>query len=346
MRTIQARLISQWYQPTAWFYRILVPISMLFRLVVSLRRYLYQNGFLRTHSLPVPVIVVGNITVGGTGKTPLVIALAERLCAEGYKPGIISRGYSGIYKDVCAVIADSDPNVVGDEPLLLAKRLRIPVFVGKKRVSAANALLAEHPSVNLLISDDGLQHYQLPRDIEIVVFDAARGLGNAHMLPAGPLREPLTRLKSADIIVHNGDLSNDMAGLSAKSHEFPVCFGMQLQGDQFVRLDEMHEKVSIDWFAGKVVHAIAGIGHPERFFASLRAMGMQVVAHAFPDHYGFRQQDLDALSANWIVMTEKDAMKCRKLKHPKAWYLPVVATIEETFFMRVHDLLKNLKKPQ
>lgn len=293
-----------------------------------------------------PVVVVGNITVGGTGKTPLVIALAEQLCAAGYLPGIISRGYAGVRKDVCAVTASSDPNQLGDEPVLLATRLQLPVFVGKDRVSAAKALLAEHPSVNILISDDGLQHYQLARDIEIVVIDSTRGCGNGQVIPAGPLREPLTSLRTVDAIVYNGHLPADTLSLSGNGHQYPPCFEMRLQGDQLVRLHEIHEKVPASRLSGEVVHAVAGIGHPERFFTSLRAMGMQVVAHAFPDHYGFRQQDLDALSAECIVMTEKDAIKCRLLKHPKAWYLPVFAAVENAFFTRMHDLLKLTKVRQ
>lgn len=344
LHIIQTWLISQWYQPSARLYWLLVPLSLLFKLLVSLRRCLYQMGVLRTHVLPVPVVVVGNITVGGTGKTPLVIALAEQLRAAGYQPGIISRGYLGVRNDVCAVTLHSDPAQVGDEPVLLATRLQLPVFVGKDRVATAQALLAEYPSVNILISDDGLQHYRLPRDIEIVVIDAARGFGNGQVLPAGPLREPLANLRTVDAIVYNGILAVDVHGMRKKTHANPPCFEMQLQGDQLVRLHEINEKVSVNSFCGKVVHAIAGIGHPERFFASLRAKGMQVIPHAFPDHYGFCQQDLDSLSAQCIVMTEKDAIKCRLLSHPEAWYLPVSATIEEAFFTHMHDLLYGAKE--
>ena len=310
----------------------LYPVSLLFRAIVAARRSAYSHGILRTSRLPVPVIVVGNVSVGGTGKTPLVLWLVDLLRRNGWQPGIVSRGYGAAGRDPRPVFADSDPLRSGDEPVLLAQRTGSPVFVGAARAAAARALLTAHPECNVLVADDGLQHYGLARDIEIAVIDGERALGNALLLPAGPLREPVSRLVNVDAVVINGSSGLPIA---------PGAFGMRLEGAQFRNLLNPLHTVGPDYFQRKRVRAIAGTGHPARFFAHLNGLGVSFQAQPFPDHYAYSERDVRFDDADAVVMTEKDAVKCAGFASEKHWVLPVDAVPDP----RLGELVLRKLKP-
>ncbi len=305
----------------------LLPLSWFFSLIVLLRRVLYRTAFITSHRLPVPVIIVGNLTVGGNGKTPLVLWLVERLRDEGWEPGIISRGYGGTAggtaKGVRSVGPTSPSAEVGDEPLLLARRSGVPVFVGRDRVAAGRALLTAHPACNVIVSDDGLQHYRLQRSVEVVVFDG-RGAGNGHLLPVGPLREPLHRLSSAAALVWNGlpELSVARAACGV------LQFSMSLGGERFLALTDQSQCCVADSLRGKRLYAMAGIGHPARFFSQLKKLGLEFEEHPFPDHHVYSMNDLAFAHDGVLLMTEKDAVKCAALALGEAWVLPVKASIQ------------------
>jgi tetraacyldisaccharide 4'-kinase len=316
------RLESYWYRIT-WLHLVLLPLSMVFLLLSAARRMLYRSGLLHAERLPVPVIVVGNITVGGSGKTPLTLWLAQQLLEEGWHPGIISRGYAGDATGPQAVSHTSDPASVGDEAVLMSQRRLCPVWVGRDRAAAGRALLAAHPECNVLLSDDGLQHYRLGRDAEIVVVDGARRFGNGFLLPAGPLRELPARLHEADAVVVNGG--------AAAQHEFR----MDLAGSAFHNLlNPDHVRAPAD-FRGLRLHAIAGIGHPQRYFAHLDELGLQVAAHPFPDHHRYVPADLDFAAADAILMTEKDAVKCTGFATEKYWVLRVNAQVDPALTLHI-----------
>jgi tetraacyldisaccharide 4'-kinase len=268
--------------------------------------------------MPVPVIVVGNITVGGTGKTPLVIWLVKMLSGHGYCPGVVSRGYGARSAGARSVDANSDPVRLGDEPVLLARRIRCPIWIGADRSEAALRLLEHHPEVNVIVADDGLQHYALARDVEIAVLDGQRFFGNGFFLPAGPLRESVGRLEEVDAVVING-------GNGVAKHRRPI-YSMTLEGQSFTNLTDPDRHEAMAYFLGRPVHALAGIGNPERFFGGLTEMGMTVVRHSFPDHYTYRQEDLPE---GTLVMTEKDAVKCAAFTHPDAWVFAVDARMQD-----------------
>lgn len=308
--------MRQWQQPSAAAI-LLRPLAGLFHLLGGLRRALYRTGLRPVEHLPVPVIVIGNITVGGTGKTPLVLWLVQYLKRHGWHPAILSRGYGSAGQGARAVTADSRPEAAGDEPVLLAQHAGCPVWVGRRRAEAARACLAAHPEVNVLVCDDGLQHYALARDVEVVVIDAGRGFGNGRLLPAGPLREPVARLRQVDAVVINGSTASGPQGLA-----------MQLQGDTFYQLNQPERQASAADFQHLEVHALAGIGHPQRFFDQLSGMGLAVTGHAFPDHHAYTYEDIAAIQADIILMTEKDAVKCRQFKDSRCWVLPVQATVD------------------
>lgn len=316
--------------PRLWYQRVLavellplLPLSWLFGLIVRIRHGLFQCGVLRSYSLSVPVVVIGNLTVGGSGKTPLVLWLIERLRERGWKPGVISRGYGGQANEVQSVTTNSLPDVVGDEPLLLARRSRVPVFVGRDRVAAGQALLAAHPECNIIVSDDGLQHYRLRRTVEIAVFDG-RGAGNAKLLPAGPLREPLQRLSAATAVVWN---SVSVIDKSLLAYALPQ-FSMRLAGQRFHALADEQRWCAVDNLRGKRLYAIAGIGDPSRFFVQLEILGLEFEAHPFPDHHVYCAADLTFARDGVVLMTEKDAVKCVSLISGEAWVLPVEAQID------------------
>ncbi len=299
----------------AW---LLLPVGMLFFIVAALRRIAYRQGWLRSCRLPVPVVVVGNLIVGGAGKTPLTLWLAQRLRALGRRPGIVSRGYRRSTRDVREVGAGDTAQEAGDEPLLLARRSGCPVFVGADRFTAAQALLEAHPDCDLILCDDGLQHYRLARDVEIAVIDR-RGLMNRLPLPAGPLREPASRLFEVDACVLHEARITPPVGVA--------CFRMQLLGQRFYRLDDPNRTCDARELTGQKLHAVAGIGEPQRFFDHLARLGLSFEAHAFPDHHHYQASDL-AFDGDAILMTEKDALKCPGLARLPVWVLPVEARVE------------------
>lgn len=308
-------LERQWQRYTLWTALLYAP-SLVFRCVVSVRRALYSRTLLKRERMPVPVIVVGNITVGGTGKTPLVVWLASFLTARGMRPGIVSRGYGSRAREPRAVTRESDPAGVGDEAVLLAQRGACPVWIGADRAAACGSLLRAHPECNVILSDDGLQHYGLARDIELAVVDGARGLGNGLMLPAGPLREPALRLREVDAVVMNGagDAPAEVRALR-----------MLVDGREFHNLLNPGRTVGPDYFQRKRVHAVAGIGHPGRFFAHLQRLGIEFEGHAYPDHHAYVARDLAFPAADAVLMTEKDAVKCAAFALETHWVLRVDA---------------------
>ncbi len=328
---------KQWLTFTLW-HILLIPLAWIFGFVTFTRKLLYKNGWLNSYRLNVPVIVVGNINVGGTGKTPLVIWLAGQLKVAGYKPGIISRGYGGNAKGVLPVFFHSHPQDVGDEPVLLAKHTHCPVYVSQNRVAAGQALLKAHPECNVVISDDGLQHYRLHRDVEIIVFDGAKGFGNGALLPAGPLRESVARLSEVDAVVSNGKAASAIKVLHVDGI---VPIEMQLASGSFYNLIDNNLKVDAQYFANQQVLAIAGIGNPERFFQQLQRLGLNFQSRAFSDHHAFQPQDFEQVTAEVIVMTEKDAVKCRSFAQSNYWVLPVVAVINEDLIQIVLNKLQH-----
>jgi tetraacyldisaccharide 4'-kinase len=291
----------------------------------SLRARLYRSGALASTRLPVPVIVVGNIFIGGTGKTPLTIWLAEALRAAGFTPGIISRGHGGKGAQPREVTPGAAASDVGDEPLLIARRTGCPVVVGRARADAGRALLAAHPGVDVLITDDGLQHYALARDIELVLFDG-RGVGNGWLLPAGPLREPPSRQRDFTI-VNAPYLSPELTAAVG-----PRPFQMQLAGTYAERLAAPSERVDLASLRGQRIFAAAGIGNPGRFFALLSAAGLTFTALPLPDHHDFLDDPFAGLDADIILITEKDAVKCGQIENlkndPRLWVVPVTAHID------------------
>ena len=328
MTAIERWLQQQWYR-SGPAQLALLPLSWLFGFLVSMRRLAYRMGLLRSYKLPVPVIVVGNISIGGTGKTPFVLWLAENLQRLGYRPGIISRGYGGKTHEVQAVNMDSGPALVGDEPVLLARRSSCPVWVGRDRVATAHALLAAHPQCDIIISDDGLQHYRLRRDIEIVMVDGERRFGNGHLLPAGPLREDQRRLHAVDAVVINGG-GSDAAG-----------YIMRLEADALHNLLDSTKTLQPAELAGQSICAIAGIGNPSRFFRQLRTLGLQFEQRRFPDHHAFQPADLQSLQADVILMTEKDAVKCAAFARANWWYLPVNAVVDSELLKHIMQKLRK-----
>lgn len=297
----------------------LLPLSWIYRILVGIRRALYAAGWLKQVTLPVPVIVVGNIFVGGTGKTPFVIWLVEALRERGWKPGVISRGYGAHVDRVIEVRADSLPSEVGDEPLLIAQKTGAPVMVGRRRVLAAKRLLELHADIDVIISDDGLQHYALGRAVEIQLSDA-RGHGNGWLLPAGPLREPASR--RSDFYVVNGFVPDAL-----RSN------GMTLDGDHAERIGDRSQRMPLSAIAKDArVVAAAGIGNPRRFFDTLRANGVSPVREiALPDHFDFSVNPFAGIDADLILVTDKDAVKCARIDalaaDPRLWTVPVTANI-------------------
>jgi len=323
--SLSAWLQNQWYGASPpWG---LVPLSYLFRRLVALRRLAYAKGWKPSQRMPVPVIVVGNLTVGGTGKTPLTLWLVEFLRGSGYRPGVISRGYGGRKQaKPLRVTADTDPAEAGDEPVLIARRTGCPVVVFPRRAEAGLALLAGY-DCDVLIADDGLQHYALARDVEIAVVDGARRFGNGLCLPAGPLREPVGRLAEADLVVYRG---SPQAG----------GYAMELDCGEAVSLSDASVTKPLSAFAGQRLRAIAGIGHPQGFFAMLKAAGLSFEERPFPDHHRFSPEDLGPDDGSLVLMTEKDAVKCRGFAKDGLWAVPLRARLPAEFGETVLQLLK------
>lgn len=329
----------QW-QTNGWAQCLLLPLSWLFALLAAARRYGYQIGLFSSQALPVPVIIVGNISVGGVGKTPLVIYLAQQLRAAGYMPGILSRGYGGQHRG--EVTPESAPALCGDEPVLIARRTGCPVWVDPTRAAAGQALLKVHPEVNVLLCDDGLQHYALQREIEIAVVQRPLGIGNGRLLPAGPLRESLSRLRSVDLVVETGQLP------ATPAH--PVTYQLTLHAGAWTSVADFASETSHDDLrqrsAAQSLVAVAGIGHPQRFFDLLATMGLDCEQRPLADHYAYTQADLLPLRGKTILMTEKDAVKCQHLELENAWFLPVSAELnpvghDQSLAASVIGLLKH-----
>jgi tetraacyldisaccharide 4'-kinase len=333
MRINTAALVEEiWYgrSPLAW---PLLPVSWLYRAFTGVRRAAYATGLLGVFDPGVPLVIVGNISVGGTGKTPLVIWLARFFKERGFRPGIVARGSAGaVTKWPQQVRPDSDPFTVGDEAVVMARRTACPVAVYANRPAAVAALL-KHADCNLVLSDDGLQHYALGRTLEIAVVDGIRRFGNGHCLPAGPLREPPSRLGSVDMVVTHG--------LAARG-EFPMSY----RAEKACSLIDPMAVQALSQFKPREVHAVAGIGHAEQFFAMLRARGFRVTPHAFPDHHRFVSGDLAFAGGETVLMTEKDAVKCEHFAQPSWWYVPIEAELPAVFARRLEQLMERTKSGQ
>lgn len=305
-----------WYRKNFLAY-LLWPFSWCYRAVIALRRSLYHFGIKKAVNFTLPVVIVGNITVGGVGKTPTVISLAQWFKQQGWRPGIVSRGYGGSATlTPQAVHVNSDPRQVGDEAVLLTQKTQCPMVVCKDRVAAVRKLLHDY-KCDLVISDDGLQHLALGRKIEIALIDGERGLGNGFCLPAGPLREPAKRLKKVDVVIHTH--SDDRNG-------------MKLIPGEIYQLINPAQSLTKEIFLHHPIHAVAAIGHPQRFFNTLENLGFNVVRHPFPDHYYFKPADFDFGADAIIIMTEKDAVKCREFADERFWCLAVTAELAPQIF--------------
>jgi len=333
---IEKHLLKHWYgtHRPPWYLRMLEPVY----------RSAYQRAQTKQKTAPdtyrpeLPVIVVGNITAGGTGKTPLVIALSQLAKDMNLKPGIASTGYGRQSRETIHVRPDSDTNLCGDEPVLLAKRSGVPVVVAARRSDAVKKL--QESGVDLVISDDGLQQADLHRDIEICVVDGSRGLGNGHLLPAGPLREPADRLQQVDWVVTNGDWAGKPADLNVSIMRLEATKVQSLDGTAHYTLEEFRNKQH-----GNPLHAIAAIGNPSRFFSMLKRHGMDNIPHSFADHHKFTKQDFASMPGTTaIIMTEKDAVKCSGLDLESAWYVPVDTVLPDEFKQRFKERLSMLMK--
>ncbi len=308
-----------WYakslHPLAYF---LLPFSCLFGFIIAIRRRFYQSRFYKIRKFAMPLIVVGNITIGGTGKTPFVIWLAHFLRAQGYQPGIVSRGVGGRQQIMPRQVSVDDKVAeVGDEALLLLANANCPVVIGVDRVKAVEYLLQQN-ACDVVISDDGLQHYRLARSFEIVMVDAERGLGNQCLLPAGPLREPVHRLDQADMVIYTG-------GVFPQTNS--AAFAMTLTPMHCISLNDAKRSMTFAELR-QPVHAVAGIGHPQRFFRALKQAGLKIEEHVFPDHHLYQAADFAGLSSCPILMTEKDAVKCRDFSDERFWYSAVKTTVD------------------
>jgi tetraacyldisaccharide 4'-kinase len=311
-------IISHWYRSRLTFFTLLLlPFSFIFWLITILRQFCYRIAFFKKTQFAVPVIVVGNITVGGTGKTPLVIWLAKQLIEKGYRPGVIIRGYGVSLKQPKEVLKETTADEVGDEAVLIKAQVDCPVFAFHDRVIAARTLL-DHSQCNVIISDDGLQHYALARDVEIAVIDGVRGLGNGFCLPAGPLRELASRLKTVDfVVVNNGNVGN-----------------MGLMPETSIRqVSNPQSKIPLSDLQGEIVHAIAGIGHPQRFFDLLKSLGLTIIEYSYPDHHFFSLTEIDFKDGKKVIMTEKDAVKCATFSDERHWFLPIEVKMDDVRFL-------------
>ena len=321
-------VVDSWYKKSLWLY-LLTPFSLLFKYLTKRRRRKYIQGKLESFKSDIPIIIVGNLTIGGTGKTPLVAYIAHELRKLGYKPGLVSRGYGGKFRETLEVTRDTPVKQTGDEAQILSK-LNLPFYIDKNRVRAVKTLANNH-DCDVIISDDGLQHYNMNRDIEIVVIDGKRRFGNNLTFPAGPLRESKSRLNSVDFVVNNSGPTKDNEYL------------MNISPSKFIHLKTGKSYLIKDWPMHKQVHAVAGLGNPGRFFDLLARLGFEITRNSFPDHHNFDEEDLNFLDHLPIIMTEKDASKCRSFNNNKIWYLTIEADVSDKFIAEVDLKLKSLK---
>ena len=340
--TLQQWLESIWYDPSkanSLSRKLLMPLSYCYS---AINNYQRKSQSKKRPKLACPIIVVGNITVGGTGKTPLTIHIVKLLQQAGYHPAIITRGYGGkatIWPQ--AVTSKSDPYLVGDEAVLMASSTGVPVYAGANRLESIEQLLTEQ-KCDVVVSDDGMQHYKLPRDIQIAVIDGKRQLGNGYCLPAGPLREKKERLKECDFVVMNNDV------MTINNRDEKRYFEMALIGQTLINLSTLEAKPLSD-LHGETIQALTGIGNPQRFYTSLEDAGVKVIENSFPDHYAFLKSDLNFDEASTVIMTEKDAVKCKPLldndsnKAKQYWCLPVTAKIPNEFNIALLTKLKEIK---
>ena len=320
-------VVDSWYKKSFWLY-LLYPFSLIVSFITARRRRKYLKGASETHKSEVPVIVVGNLTIGGTGKTPLVKYIASELLSLGYKPGLVSRGYGGKFKETLLVSDQTPVKQTGDEAQILAT-LNLPFYIDKSRVRAVKAITDNH-DCDIIISDDGLQHYKMNRDIEIVVIDGKRRFGNNLTFPAGPLRESKARLNSVDFIVNNSGPTDEGEYL------------MNVSPSRFVHLKSGKSYPIEDWPMHKQVHAVAGLGNPGRFFDLLARLGFDIIRHPFQDHHNFHEQDIHYLDHLPIVMTEKDASKCKDFDNNKIWYLTIEADVSDKFINELDTKIKSI----
>ena len=321
------RLDHYWYSQNviAW---LLLPLSLVFCLLTMLRRMFYRIGLLKSFATAKPVIVVGNISVGGTGKTPLIVYLCQLLKQRGLKPGVISRGYGGHARNYPLLLDENiSAHDAGDEPLLIAMRTDCPVAVGPDRIADIDCLL-KNADVDIILADDGMQHYRLQRNAEIAVVDASRELGNGFCLPAGPLREPESRLDSVDLVIRNGGEANQAS--------FTINAGIAIS------LGPEKQQTSLDDFSQQTVHAVAGIGNPQRFFDLLEQQGIRCIQHAFADHHEFTLSELSFDDGLPVLMTEKDAVKCLQFDLPNHWYVPVDVALSETAQQGINHIIEKV----
>lgn len=337
--------ITHYWQTINLVSILLAPVSFLFCLLVFLRRLFYRLGILKSVSVNIPVIVVGNIYIGGNGKTPFVIWLVEQLKKEGFKPAVVSRGYGALNEKQSnvswprQVSLKQDIRLFGDEPYIICKSTQCPVIVDPDRTRAVKKI-SQDTDCDVIISDDGLQHYAMSRMIEINITDARRLYGNRLCLPAGPLRESIARLKSVDYIIYNisrGYLNETIQNLPEKvflmDYELSSIKSLSGQTEQSMTLND---------FKGKIVHAVAGIGDPEQFFTLLKNYGLIVIEHPFIDHYQYKKEDLIFDEPHPIIMTEKDAVKCQSFSLSDSWYLPIKAKINKTLVTKIVNQLNTI----
>ena len=323
MSALEAYLNGIWYAPDRRPPLILLLLSRVYRWLIGIRQWLYRMGLRRSHGCGRPVVIVGNITVGGSGKTPLVLWLVDRVRGLGFRPGVISRGYRGaVGKGPHRVVEGDSPRLVGDEPLLIARRTGVPVAVGSNRVACARLLA---PDVDLIISDDGLQHLAMQRHLEFAALDGSRGIGNGRLIPAGPLREPMDRLNRVDMVLRKG---RDWA----------------LQGEDLVNLRDAERRIEPSALQGRErVHAVAGIARPAGFFGQLQPLiGRPLIEHPYPDHHAFSEDELAELAGECVVMTEKDAVKCAPFAGEDWWAFPVAADLDGQLTERIDALLRHI----
>ena len=361
--SIETTMTRAWQRQAAWLW-LLLPVSWMYGFITVMRRQAYKLGLFASYRAPIPVMVIGNITVGGSGKTPLIIELVTHLQKQGIKVGVISRGYGGDSSQMPALVhADSLPSVVGDEPSLIVNMTGAAMAVCPNRKQAITTLLEAYPDLQLIIADDGLQHYALQRDIEWIVIDASRGFGSQQLLPTGFLREPMSRLKGANVVYHEKADRTTMDNNQAQAKRLTMHLQadkLQLLWSSAVEIDDLivTAKVPMLPMPNSRIHAVSGIGYPQRFFDTLASLGFDVIGHPYPDHYDFSLDELLQYTEQPIIVTSKDAVKIRALlidttsRQPlseeyqelanRLWVLPVTAVLSDSCYESLQQQLKAL----